>query len=222
MSKHLERDLENLQKQIVSLAGMVEDSIYRAVQALLEHNRSAAQEVIEGDVRIDLLENTVVEECLKILALHQPVAKDLRRIATVFMIAADLERMADLAADISERSIAVPLSHTIPDKLRRMTDLATGLVHQSLDSFVKSDSALARKVIRMDDEVDRYHAEIINDLRDMMKKSPDMIDPCLSLFSATRHMERIADHATNIAEDVVYLVEGEILRHRPEAVKTGI
>ncbi|QVL32548.1 phosphate signaling complex protein PhoU [Telmatocola sphagniphila] len=222
MSKHLERDLENLQKQIVSLAGMVEDSIYKAILALLEHDRSLAQEVIEGDNRIDVLENNVVEECLKILALHQPVARDLRRIATVFMIAADLERMADLAADISERSIDVPIGHSVPEKLRRMTDLATGLVHQSLDSFVKSDSSLARKVIRMDDDVDRYHAEIINELRDEMKRSPDLIDPCLSLFTATRHIERIADHATNIAEDVIYLVEGEIVRHRPEAIVTGI
>lgn len=222
MSKHLERDLENLQRKIVSMAGLVEDSIYKAVQALLEHDHGAAKETIEGDNAIDFKENEVVDECLKILALHQPVAKDLRKIATVFMIAADLERMADLAADIAERSISLPVSHSIPEKLRRMTDHATTLVHQSLDAFVKSDSDLARRVIRMDDEVDRYHADIINDLRAEMKKSPDMIDPCLSLFSAVRHLERIADHATNIAEDVVYQVEGEVVRHRPEAAANGI
>jgi len=176
--------------------------------------------VLAGDNKIDELDNAVTEECLKLLALHQPVARDLRRIATVFMIATDLERMGDLAADIADRavSLATPNKIPIPDKLPRMTDLTTSMVRQSLDSFVNQDSKQARRVIRLDDEVDRYNDEIIEELMGRMKASPDAIEPNLSLFSAVRHLERIADHATNIAEDVLYLVDGEIVRHRHQKI----
>jgi phosphate transport system protein len=109
----------------------------------------------------------------------------------------------------------------IPAKLQRMTDLTTTMVHQGLDSFVNLDAQQARRVCRLDDEVDRYNAAIINELLETMRRSPEMVEPGLSLFSATRHLERIADHATNIAEDVVYLVEGEIIRHRPAAMQEG-
>lgn len=218
MSKHLVRDLENLQRKILNMAGWVEEAIYKSIQALQEHDKALAQEVIAGDNKIDELDNAVTEECLKLLALHQPVARDLRGIATVFMITTDLERMGDLAADIAERAAALPASVAIPDKLPRMTDVATSMVRQSLDSFVNLDSKQARRVIRLDDEVDRYNAEIIDELLARMKSSPDLIDPCMSLFSAVRHLERIADHATNIAEDVLYMVDGEIVRHRHQAI----
>jgi len=220
MSKHLVRDLENLQRQILAMAGTVEESIYKSIQALQDHDKAIAQEVLAGDNKIDELDNAVTEECLKLLALHQPVARDLRRIATVFMIATDLERMGDLAADIADRavSLATPNKIPIPDKLPRMTDLTTSMVRQSLDSFVNQDSKQARRVIRLDDEVDRYNDEIIEELMGRMKASPDAIEPNLSLFSAVRHLERIADHATNIAEDVLYLVDGEIVRHRHQKI----
>jgi phosphate transport system protein len=132
------------------------------------------------------------------------------------MINIDLERMGDLAEEIAERAIhlARPPLVPIPAKLQRMTDLTTMMVHQSLDSFVNLNSEQAKQVMRMDDEVDRYNEEIIHEIIRGMQKSPDLIDAGLSMFSATRHLERIADHATNIAEDVVYLVEGEIVRHR--------
>jgi phosphate transport system protein len=219
MSKHLVRDLDNLQRQILSMAGHVEEAIYKSIQALQEHNRALAHEVIAGDNRIDELDNAVTEECLKLLALHQPVARDLRRIASVFMITTDLERMGDLAADIAERAKVLPPDMVIPDKLSRMTDVTTSMVRQSLDSFVNLDSKQARRVIRLDDEVDRYNAEIIDELMARMKSSPDSIEPCLSLFSAVRHLERIADHATNIAEDVLYLADGEIVRHRHQIIE---
>src|SRR5581483_10375461 len=174
-----------------------------------------------GDNIIDEEENHVEEECLKLLALHQPVAVDLRRIAAALKINTDLERMGDLAEDIAER--ALHLSHfppiPIPAKLQKMTDLTTAMVRQSLDAFVNLDQKLARLVCRLDDEVDQYNEAIIQELIAIMQKSPEMVEPGLSLFSATRHLERIADHATNIAEDVVYLVEGEIIRHRPAAVR---
>jgi phosphate transport system protein len=219
MSKHLERDLEHLQQRIVGYAGMVEEAIYQAMQALHDHNRPKAEEIIEGDETIDRAENQIAEECLKLLALHQPVATDLRRIATTFMITTDLERMGDLAKHIAEAALVLAVPPVeIPGRLRQMTDVALSMVRQSLDSFVHLDSQLARRVVRMDDEVDRYNDDLIAELTGMMKKSPDLIEPGLTLFTVVRHLERIADHATNIAEDVIYLIEGEIVKHRPEAI----
>jgi phosphate transport system protein len=152
--------------------------------------------------------------------LHQPVAVDLRRIASALLINVDLERMADLAEDIAERAQVLAQSpyFPIPERLQRMTDLTTSMVRQSLDAFVHMDSRLARLVCRLDDEVDRYNNLIIGEIIKTMQAAPDMVEKGLSMFSATRHLERIADHATNIAEDVIYLVEGEIVRHRPAAV----
>jgi len=221
MSKHLQRDLGNLQRDLLTLASSVEEAIHKAIWALQQRDAALAQQVIAGDNIIDEEENHVEEECLKLLALHQPVAVDLRRIAAALKINTDLERMGDLAEDIAER--ALHLSHfppiPIPAKLQKMTDLTTAMVRQSLDAFVNLDQKLARLVCRLDDEVDQYNEAIIQELIAIMQKSPEMVEPGLSLFSATRHLERIADHATNIAEDVVYLVEGEIIRHRPAAVR---
>src|SRR5262245_38695889 len=219
MSKHLERDLERLQQRIVAFAGMVEQAIYKAVQAMQEHNRDQAEEIIAGDEDIDRAENDITEDCLKLLALHQPVATDLRRIATTFMITTDLERMGDLAKHLAEAAVVLSAPPVpTPAKLTRMTEIALNMVRQSLDSFVNLDSQHARRVVRMDDEVDQLNDDLIAELTAAMKKSPDMVEPGLTLFAATRQMERIADHATNIAEDVIYLIEGEIVKHRPEAI----
>jgi phosphate transport system protein len=217
MAKLLHRELDNLQRDILTLAGLVEGSIQKAIEALQKRDVRLANDVIAGDPQIDNEENHIEEECLKILALHQPVAVDLRRITAAMMINIDLERMGDLAEEIAERVLEMaklPM-FPIPDKLQNMTDLTTMMVRQSLDSFVNLNTPQARSVMRMDDEVDRYNEEIIQEVLNLMKTSPTMIEPGLSLFSATRHLERIADHATNIAEDVVYLAEGEIIRHKP-------
>lgn len=223
MSKHLERDLENLQRDILTLAASVEEAIHKAIHALQDRDVASAQHVIAGDNLIDQEENHVEEECLKVLALHQPVAVDLRRIAAALKINTDLERMADLAEDIAERALVLARPPHIPisDDLQRMTDLTTSMVRESLDAFVNLDARQARRVIRLDEEVDRYNCVIIDELVAIMRESPDMVEPGLSMFSAVRHLERIADHATNIAEDVVYLVEGEIVRHRPVSALDG-
>jgi phosphate transport system protein len=221
MSKHLERDLEELHQDILELAAAVEEAICKAIRALQEGDADLARQVIAGDDAIDRQDNRIEEECLKMLALHQPVAGDLRRIAAVLKINTDLERMADLAVDIAERALRLAElpSIPIPEKLQHMTDLTTSMVRRSLAAFINLDTHEARAVCRLDDEVDRSNVEIIQVLLQAMRSSPEMIEPALSLFSATRHLERIADHATNIAEDVIYLVEGEIVRHRPEAIK---
>lgn len=221
MSKHLQRDLDSLQRDLLTMAGAVEEAIHKAIRALQERQPSLARQVIEGDNQIDEEENHVEEECLKILALHQPVAGDLRRIAAALKINGELERMADLAEDIAERALHLAQLPSVPSppKFQRMTDLTTAMVRQSLDAFVNLDVRLARAVCRLDDEIDRYNEELIAELVHLMRCAPVMVEPALSYFSATRHLERIADHATYIAEDVVYLVEGEIVRHRPSAVE---
>lgn len=221
MPKHLSRDLDRMQHDLLALASAAEEAVHKAIRSLQERDAELARQVIEGDSLIDQEENQVEDECLKILALHQPVAIDLRRIAAALKINAELERMADLAEDIAERAVALaelPFI-PIPKKLQRMTDLTTSMVRQSLDAFVNLDTQMALRVCRLDDEVDRCNKEIIDELLQMMRESPDKVEAGMSLFSATRHLERIADHATNIAEDVVYLVEGEIIRHHPTAME---
>jgi phosphate transport system protein len=218
--KHLERDLELLQRHILAQSASVEDIIDKAGRALRERRTDLAEQVLAGDDEIDKRDVQIEEECLKMLALHQPVAVDLRRIATVLKINSDLERIADLAANIAERAKFL-IDHPefpIPTKLERMIDLATTMVRGSLDSFVHLDPKAARRICGLDDEVDRYNVEIIAELNQVMRKNPDWIPAAMHCFSASRHVERIADHATNIAEDVIYLVEGEIARHKHDGV----
>jgi phosphate transport system protein len=216
MAIHLMRDLDRLQRDLVALAGLVEETVHKATRALQTRNTALAREVIAGDGQIDREDNHLNEECLKMLALHQPVARDLRRVVAALMITTDLERMGDIAEEIAERALALAEQPqmVVPDRLTRMADLTAVMVRQALDAFVNLNKEQAERVMRMDDEVDRYNVEIIQELIASMQTSPKLIEPGLSLFSATRHLERIADHATNIAEDVIYLIGGEIVRHR--------
>jgi phosphate transport system protein len=220
MSKHLQRDLDSLQHAILSMVSSVEEAVYKAIQALQQRRADLAEEIMDAEDQIDEDENHIENECLKMLALHQPVATDLRRIVVALKIITDLERMGDLAEDIAERAVTLSRHSEIPvpPELQQMTDVTTSMVRQGLDSFVNLDPRLARKVIRLDDEVDHHNRVIIDKLVQIMKQSPDNVEPGLSMFSAVRHLERIADHATNIAEEVIYLVEGEMIRHHTEAL----
>jgi phosphate transport system protein len=221
--KHLQNDLDHLHRSVLHLAGCVEDAVAAADAALRARDPDAARAVIDGDNEIDRLENEIQDECLKILALHQPVAGDLRRISAVLMITTDLERIGDLAVGIAERAVTLarPPLVPIPEQVEAMTARTLRMLRTSLDAFVNRDPAAATRVILSDDDVDRDNDEIINGLVAEMKRSPELVEPALSLFSAVRHLERIADHATNIAEDVIYLVNGEIVRHHPEALGGG-
>jgi phosphate transport system protein len=222
MAMHLHRDLDKLSRDLVALASLVEAGLRNATRALCQRDARLARQVIAGDLQIDAEEIQIDEECLKILALHQPVAIDLRRIAAAMMVNTDLERIGDLSEEIAERALhlctqpALP----IPSKLLQMAELTTTMVSQCLDGFVQRNTTLAGRVLRLDDEVDGYNDEIIADLIETMKSSPHLVPAGLSLFSATRHLEQIADHATNIAEEVVYLVEGEVVRHRQSEVRS--
>lgn len=216
MTIHLTRDLDELHREVLSMCAMVEDMIHQAVSELSEPSYELAVALAKRDDEIDNCDVRIEEDCLKILALHQPVATDLRRIATVMKIASELERVADLGVHIAERACGL-ISHpavTVPDRLKQMAEAALEMLHCSIDAYVQLDSRLARQVCAKDEVVDELNRKIIEELTQTMQRSPELIEPAMHLFSASRHVERVADHATNIAEDVVYLVEGEIIRHR--------
>ena len=216
MSIHLQRDLELLEQNLLSQSSMVEQMVFRAVESLRELRTDIAQEVVASEETINYREVEIEEECLKILALHQPVAVDLRRVATVLKINGDLERIADLAVNICERTHSLTLhpDFETPAHLEEMVQAAMAMVRDSLDAFVRLDVETAREVCRRDDVVDDLNRQLISDLYDLVQANPTQIDPAFHFYSASRHVERIADHATNIAEDVIYLVDGEIARHR--------
>lgn len=216
MTKHLHRDLDAVYNDVLSLSTVVEKMIDQAAMSLIERRCDLATTVVASDEDVDRREVRIEEECLKILALHQPVAIDLRRIASVIKINNDLERIADLAVNIAERSVSLDefLQFPVPQKLSQMVSLATQMVRGSLDAFVNLDTAAAKRIMSMDDSIDDLNVEVIRELQALMQREPDMVVPALHCFSASRHIERIGDHATNIAEDVIYLVDGDIVRHR--------
>jgi phosphate transport system protein len=215
MSKHMTRDLEELEKRLLLLASRVEDSVKKAIEALVGNRSSLAEEVIKGDLEIDRLEVEIEEDCLKILALHQPVAQDLRQVAACLKIDNDLERIGDLAVNIAERALAATRdSSTFPAPLRDMVDVAARMLHDAIEAFVRADAESARRIVQEDDRVDADHRSVIEGLLERMHADPGSIDRALELILVSKNIERIADHATNIAEDVIYLVEGEIIRHR--------
>jgi len=220
MSKHLSRDMDHVHQRLLSLSAVVEEMIDKAARSLMDRDVDVAEEVIEADEQVDRSEVHIENECLKILALHQPVAIDLRRIATVVKVNNDLERIADLAVNMAERAVHIAESadFPIPDKLPVMVRMATDMVRGVLDAFVNLDSAAARRISLLDSDVNQLNREIIEQLQTVMKSNADLVEAALHCFSATRHIERIADHATNIAEDVVYLVEGEIVRHARDLI----
>jgi phosphate transport system protein len=224
MSIHLIRDLESLHRLLLSMCGRVEDMIHAAVEILHRPDATRAEEITRRDDEIDRLDVDIEEECLKLLALHQPVAIDLRRITTVMKISAELERVADLGVSIAERAMGIIRSPelTVPDTLKEMSRQALSMLHASIDAYVHLDVRSAREVCQSDDSVDQLNREIITELTELMRARPDLLEPAIHLFSAARQVERIADHATNIAEDVVYLVHGEIIRHRNRVDRSGL
>ncbi|TWU45069.1 hypothetical protein Q31b_02400 [Novipirellula aureliae] len=216
MSKHLQRGLDALRQSLVTQFASVEQMIQLAVRSLVQGRADLADRVIASDKEVDDAEIHIEEECLKLLALYQPVASDLRRVVTVIKVNSDLERMADLACNIAERALALdrfPLFQP-PAELSEMVQTATEMVRNALDSFVEEDSAKAADVIRTDSIVDTLNRVVIDLLHEMMNRDPELIEPAVHCFSASRHVERIGDLAESISEDVIYLVEGEIIRHK--------
>ena len=219
MTKHIERQIENLKERILRLGTLVEEAISKSITALINRDTSLAQRVIANDSEIDAMEVEVEEECLKMLALYQPVAADLRFVVAALKINNDLERMGDLARNIAKRVTQLEGGdpYDLPPEIRTMATQAQEMVRQCLDAVVKRDPTLARQVREEDDIVDEARQRIQRRVLQGIKDQPDNVDNLLRINSVSKHIERIADMATNIAEDVVYMVEGDIVRHRSEA-----
>ena len=213
--KHFSRELEKIKKLILSLGTMVEARVRMAVKAIEDNDADLAQRIIKTDFEVDEMEVDIEEECLKVLALHQPVAIDLRFIIAVIKINNELERIGDQAVNIAER---VGVTAKI-DQLEMFFDYsamgekAQTMLKLSLDALVTMDYDRAFSVVMMDDEVDAIKEQAYDRIKKTMGEHPDKIGYLINLLLISRHLERLADHATNIAEEVIYLIEGEIIRH---------
>ena len=222
MKRHLQKELSGLKKRILSLGALVEERVRMTIRALETKDGELAREIIRSDKEIDQAEVEVEEECLKIIALHQPVAVDLRFINIVIKINNDLERVGDEAVNIAERveNMSKRLPLAFPFDFAAMAEKAEAMLKNSLDALVNQDVDLAYKVCLGDDEVDRMNRTIYDKVKAAIKEQPDRVAYLLSLMLIGRHLERIADHATNIAEEVIYMIEGKIFRHRKEELKS--
>ena len=216
MSVPLQHDLKQLQRHILDRASFVETAVEKAIQSLQTQSIDLARQVLAGNCSQDQTDNYLEEECVRIRALRQPVASDLRRIIVVMKINTDLDRIAELAVNIAERVFCLDGLPPVPppSQLPQMLELTVQMVHQSLESFVSHDAAMARNVIQLDDVVDHLNGEIISVLIQGMQTGADHVPGGLSFFSAVRQLERIADYAAMIAEDLLYLVEGEMIHHK--------
>jgi phosphate transport system protein len=215
MSKHLRRELDRIKKKILSLGALVEERARMAVSAVESRDGAIAQKIIASDWEIDEMEVDIEEECLKILALYQPVAVDLRFLVATIKINNDLERIGDEAVNIAER-LEIIAKRPPMDFVFDYTPMAQrvqSMLKMSLDALVNLDADLAFKVITMDDEVDAIQSLAYDRIKETIKEHPERVSYLVNLMLISRHLERLADHCTNIAEEVVYLIEGEIVRH---------
>lgn len=215
MAKYLQRELEKIKKRILSLGTLVEDRVRMAMEAVENLDTALARKVIESDYEIDEAEVEVEEECLKILALHQPVAVDLRFLIATIKINNDLERIGDQAVNIAER-LLIMAKRPAPEFVFDYSIMSTKTQHMlamSLDALVNLDVDLAFKVLSQDDEIDAIKIDAYDQIKTAIKATPDRVGYLINMMLISRHLERLADHATNIAEEVVYLIEGEIVRH---------
>jgi phosphate transport system protein len=216
MRTRLQREIDKLKSRVISLATLVEERFKMAVKAVECKDVDLAMTVIQGDSEVDRFEVDVEEDGLKILALHQPVADHLRYIIAVIKLNNDLERIGDLAVNIAERVVAIDghESVAIPFDYYSMCQKVQEMLKKSLDALVNKDLALAYEVCAADDDVDAIKKAAQNQFVEEVRKNPDKLETLMHLFLTSRHLERIADHTTNIAEDVIYMITGEIHRHR--------
>ena len=215
MPRHFHEELEALKQTLLAMGGLVEDQIRHAMQALVDRDDALASEVIERDRQGNAYDVEVDAQCVELLALHQPAAGDLRFITTAMKIVTDLERIGDQAVNIGQRVIELNREPQLKPyiDLPRMAARAQAMVKESLDAFVARDTELARRVRAEDDEVDALKEQIFRELLTFMMEDPRSIPRAIRLILISRCMERVADHATNIAEMVIYLVEGKMVRH---------
>jgi len=220
--RHFDEELAELKAKLVRMAGLAEDQIDKALAALLNRDSAQARQVIERDHQVNALDVEIDEECIRLLALHQPAARDLRLVTTAMKISTELERISDLAENICERTIELNEEPQLKPyiDIPRMGNSARMMVKESIDAFVKDDAALARKVLTDDDLVDDLMEQVFRELLSYMIEDTQTISRAIRLSFIAKYLERVADHATNIAELVVYLVEGKIIRHTSPPVSS--
>ena len=221
MDTHFQKELEELKKNLLKMAALVEEAIRDAVQSLVQGDAALAQKTFDGEDRINGMENTIDEMCLKLLALRQPMAVDLRFITAAMKIITDLERMGDQAVNIAERAISLMEEPQLKPyiDLPRMAEIVQSMVKDALKAFVNRDSRLARKVCERDDVVDGLNNQVFRELLTYMISDPKTITRAVHLIIISRCLERIADHATNIGEDVIFMVDALVIKHRADAKK---
>jgi len=217
MQRHFHEELELVKEKTLKQGSLVETMVEQAVASLVDRDSRLAEEVIASDKKVDVLDVEIEEDCLRLLALHQPAAKDLRFITTAMKITTDLERMADQAVNICQRAIELNEEPQLKPyiDIPIMSQLSQKMMREALDAFVRRDADLARQVIPEDNKVDALKNQIFRELLTFMMEDPRTIPRAIRLILVSRHLERIADHATNIAEMVVFLVEGKSIRHAP-------
>ena len=215
MHRHFDDELKDLKAKLLRMGGMVEEQIQGALRALVERDSRLAREIIENDHQVNALDVEVDEDCLRLLALQQPTARDLRLVTTAMKISTELERMSDLAENVCERAIELNEEPQLKPyiDIPRMANWALQMVREALDAFVMSDPALARKVTADDDFIDDLTQQLFRELLSFMIENPQTITRAIRITFIAKYLERIADHATNVAELVVYMVEGKIIRH---------
>ena len=215
MRRHFERELEQLKRDVLLMGGQAEAAVARAMRSFAERDASEAASVIDGDREIDAMELRIEEECLKILSLYGPAAKDLRYVVAVFKITNDLERVGDLAANIAERATQIKIDEprTMDRELHQMAERVRVMLREALDAFLNSEPDAARDVLAMDDEVDDLLRTAYESQAEVVHADGKRFKPALRELSVAKNLERIADHATNVAEDVIYMVSGEVVKH---------
>jgi len=222
MERYLDQELKELNKDILKMGAYAEEAIFKSVEALRNRDKALAKSVIDNDNNIDKLELTVDERCIDLIARYQPMAKDLRFITTGMKINAELERIADIAVDIAQRTLEIvdkPLLKPLVD-IPKLAAVAQNMVKVAIDSFVKGDIELAKKVLLSDPEADNLRNLIQKELiEDYMLKDASTAPRAVQLLLIARFLERICDHTTNIAEDVIYMVQAEVVRHHPEKLR---
>jgi phosphate transport system protein len=223
MAKHLQIEIGRLKRRILHIGAYVEESFQSAVVAVTRRDAELAQRVLATHYEVDTMEVDLEEECLKVLALYQPVARDLRFIVSVLKVNNDLERIGDLAENIAGRalSLAQHQRFEIPYDFVGMAESARTMLHGALDALANLDAGVAYEVCAADDRVDTINRDMYRKIKSAMLENPERIDALLHLLSASRYVERVADHATNVAEDVIYLLEGGIVRHRLQNRRDG-
>ena len=215
MERHFDEELRHLKEMLLRMSSLVEEAISGAVKALVGRDGALAQKVVDNDNAIDDLEIEIDELCLRLLALHQPQARDLRFITSGMKINNDLERMGDLSVNIAQEAlhlVNIPLGKTLTD-IPRMATLVQAMLKDGINAFVLNDVHLAKNVCLRDDEVDNLNRQVFSDMLANMGQDPKNVTRAVDIILVTRNLERIADHATNIAEDVIYIVEGKVIKH---------